>query len=136
MSALSASQLAVFHDARRLLAGQIELAREAPSTGPIAPVAATPFGAGYLMGVVDALCQIHEVPFDAVALGIFGAILDETCERDATSERDAAIESLTAGDDERYGFADGYRYGGNEALGWSRGACMPSTLVLLARQKK
>ncbi len=136
-SALSPAQTAVLCDARRLLIGQIELAREAPSTGPIATVAATPFGGGYLMGVVDALCQIRGAPFDTVALGIFGAILDEACGRDATTERNEAIEALTADDDEEthYGFADGYRYGGNETLGWNRGACVPSTLVLMARQK-
>ena len=132
MSALTPAQRAVLRDARRLLAGQIELAREAPSTGPIAPVAATPFGGGYLMGVVDALCQIHGAPFDAVALGVFGAVLDEACGRDATTERDAAVEYLAAPDDE---FENGYRYGGNEAMGWARGECVPSALVLLARKK-
>lgn len=137
MSTLSDSQSAVLRDARKLLAAQIELARAAPSTGPIATVAATPFGGGYLMGVVDALCQIHETPFDAVALGIFGAILDEACGRDASAERDAAIEAVAMGDDEstHYGFSDGYRYGGNETLGWKRGACVPTTLVLMARKK-
>ncbi len=136
--ALSLAQTAVLRDARRLLAGQIELAREAPSTGPIAGVAATPFGGGYLMGVVDALCQIHGAPFDAVALGVFGALLDEACGRDASAERDAALDALATSDDDEethYGFADGYRYGGNETLGWNRGACVPSTLVLMARQK-
>ena len=57
-------------------------------------------------GVVDALCQIHGAPFDAIALGIFGALLDEACERDATRERDAAIEALTAPDEK---FDNGYR---------------------------
>ena len=84
------------------------------------------------MGVVDALCQIHGAPFDEVALGIFGALLDEACERDATRERDAAIEALTAPDEK---FENGYRYGGNETLGWKRGECVPSALVLMARQR-
>ena len=131
-STLAAPQRAVTRDARRILAEQIELAREAPSTGPIAPVAATPFGGGYLMGVVDALCQIHGAPFDEMALAIFGAVLDEACGRDASLERNAAIEALTAPNEE---FENGYRYGGNEALGWSRGECVPSALVLLARKK-
>ena len=133
MLMLSPSQTAVLNDARHLLAGQIELAREAPSTGPISKVAATPFGAGYLMGVVDALCQIHEVAFDAVALAIFGVILDEACERDAIAERNAAIDALDTPNTE---FENGYRYGGNETLGWKRGACVPSTLVLMARKKQ
>lgn len=138
MSSLSPAQSAVLLDARKLLAEQIELARAVPNTGPLSPVAATPFGGGYLVGVVDALCQIHGAPFDAVALGIFGAILDEACERDASVERDAALEALATSDEDEetyYGFADGYRYGGNETLGWKRGACVPSTLVLMARNK-
>ncbi len=84
------------------------------------------------MGVVDALCQIHGAPFDAVALGIFGALLDEACERDAAAERDAAIEKFAASDEN---FDNGYRYGGNETLGWKRGECVPSALVLMARKK-
>ena len=132
MFSLSDSQRAVARDARRLLAGQIELAREAPSTGPIAAVIATPFGRGYLLGTIDALCQTHGAPFDAVALAIFGALLDEVCGRDATGERDAALESLKTPDEK---FDLGYSYGGNEALGWACGACVPSALVLMARKK-
>ena len=132
MPALTASQIAVLRDSRQLLAGQIELAAQAPSTGPIAAVAATPFGGGYLMGAVDALCQTHDAPFDATALGIFGALLDEACGRDAAAERNAAIDALAMPNDE---FENGYRYGGNETLGWKRGACVPSTLVLMARKR-
>ena len=130
---LSASQTAVLNDARRVLADQTELARAAPATGPLSEVAATPFGCGYLLGAVDALCQVHGAPFDAVALGIFGAILDEACGRDATIERDAALESLAT---PSAAFDEGYRYGGNEALGWTRRACVPSALVLMARKRK
>ena len=132
MPALSAAQLAVARDARRLWAEQIELASQAPSTGPLAVVAATPFGRGYLLGVVDALCQTHGAPFDETALAIFGALLDEACERDASAERDAALEALVAPNGE---FENGYRYGGNEALGWSRNECVPSALVLMARKR-
>ena len=132
MASLSNSQRGVLHDARRLLAEQMELASAAPSTGPLAEVAATPFGCGYLMGVVDALCQLHGAPFDASALGIFGVLLDETCGRDATTERDSAIDALTAPTEN---FDNGYRYGGNEALGWSRRQCVPSALVLMARKR-
>ena len=132
MASLSDSQRSVLHDARQLLAEQIELASAAPSTGPLAEVAATPFGCGYLIGVVDALCQIHGAPFDAVALGIFGVLLDETCGRDAAAERDSAIDALTAPTKH---FDNGYRYGGNEALGRSRRECVPSALVLMARKK-
>jgi hypothetical protein len=130
---LSHAQTAVLKDARRLLTEQTELARAAPATEPLSGVAATPFGQGYLMGMVDALCQIHGAPFDAVALGIFGAVLDEMCERDTTAERDAAIEALAT---PSRAFNDGYRYGGNEALGWSRRACVPSALVIMARKRK
>lgn len=130
---LSTSQTAVLHDAQRVLAEQAELARAAPATGPISEVVATPFGQGYLLGVVDALCQVHGAPFDAVALGIFGALLDEACGRDATAERDAAIESLAA---PPAAFDEGYRYGGNETLGWKCRACVPSALVLMARKRK
>ena len=132
MASLSDPQRRVLHDARRLLAEQIELASAAPSTGPLAEVAATPFGCGYLMGVVDALCQVHGAPFDAIALGIFGVILDETCGRDAAAERNSAVDALTAPTEN---FDNGYRYGGNEALGWSRCECVPSALVLMARKK-
>lgn len=132
MAALSDAQRDVLHDARRLLAEQIELASAAPSTGPLAEVAATPFGCGYLMGVVDALCQIYGAPFDAVALGIFGVLLDEMCGRDAAAERDSAIDALTA---PTKNFDNGYRYGGNEALGRSRRECVPSALVLMARKR-
>lgn len=130
---LSALQTAVLNDARRLLAEQTALSRATPATGPLADAAATPFGAGYLMGVVDALCQIHGVSFDAVALGIFGRVLDEVCGRDASSERDAAIDALAS---PSAAFDEGYRYGGNEALGWTRHACVPSALVLKARKRK
>ncbi len=130
---LSALQIAVLNDAQRVLAEQIELARAAPATGAISEVAATPFGAGYLMGVVDALCQVHGAPFDAIALGIFGAVLDEACGRDASIERDAALDALAS---PSAAFDEGYRYGGNEALGWMRHACVPSALVLKARKRK
>ena len=130
---LSASTTAVLNDARQLLTEQTEWARAAPSTGPLADVAATPFSLGYLMGVVDALCQVHGAPFDAIALGIFGAVLDEACGRDATIERDAALDALAAPSE---AFDDGYRSGGNEALGWWRRACVPSALVMMARERK
>jgi hypothetical protein len=130
---LSHAQTAVLNDARRLLSEQTELARAAPATGAISDVAATPFGQGYLVGVVDALCQVHGAPFDEIALGIFGAVLDEMCERDTTAERDAAIEALAS---PSRAFDDGYHYGGNEALGWKRRACVPSALVIMARKRK
>jgi hypothetical protein len=130
---LSPAPTAVLKDARQLLTEQTELARAAPATGPLSEVVSTPFGQGYLLGVVDALCQVHGAPFDEVALGIFGVVLDEACGRDATIERDAAIEALASPSKT---FDEGYRYGGNEAIGWTRRACVPSALVMMARRKK
>ncbi|MDT0632329.1 hypothetical protein [Rubrivirga litoralis] len=136
---VSDAHRAVARDARRLLSEQATLAELAPSTGPLAGAAATPFGWGYVLGVVDALCGVHGAPFDATALGVWAAVLEEAAGRPAPDALDAALDALRGGADtggagrEPYGFAAGREYGGNEALGWSQGACVPAALVHLSR---
>ncbi len=137
VSTLSDAQWAVFRDARRLLADQRTLAEQAPSTGPLADAVATPFGQGYVLGVVDALCQRHGAPFDTTAYGIFGVVLESILGRPVDVELDAAIECLARGNamahESPYGFDTGREYGGNEALGWARSECVPCALVHMAR---
>ncbi len=83
---------------------------------------------------MDALCQVHGAPFDATALGV---VLEGALGRPAEVELDAALEALARGSDsaEHPGFEAGRTYDGNETAGWTRGACVPSALVHMARTR-
>ncbi len=123
---------------RRVLDAALALVRDqrqrAEAGGaPFAPglVWTGPFGLGYLLGAVDALCQANGAPFDAAGLAVFALVLDDTFGPEAAdSLRRQAVEWVQ-GDDETFG--RGRAWGGNEALGAAQGRHTPVGLVHLAR---
>ena len=130
-SPLSKPQRRVLADALRLVRDQ--RARAEAEGAPLPPDVAwtTPFALGYVVGVVDGLCQAHGTPFDAMALALVGLVLDDTFGRpESDALRQRAVRLLEAGDAD---FARGRPWGGNEALGMARGLTRPVGLVHLAR---
>ena len=123
---------------RRVLDGALEVVRDqrrrADLEGaPLSPQQAwsTPFGLGYLIGVVDALCQAHGAPFDGTALAVWALVLDDTFGRPESDRlRQRGLDLLEAGDPS---FNRGRPWGGNEAIGFARGQHTPVGLVHLAR---
>ncbi|MEM1115692.1 MAG: hypothetical protein AAF845_19410 [Bacteroidota bacterium] len=125
---LSPAQQAVLADALRLVRGQ--RTRTASVTVDPASRWTTPFGLGYFVGVVDGLCQVHGAPFDGMALGVLGLVLDDTFGRERSDAlRNQALDLLEANDPD---FSRGRPWGGNEAMGLAHGHT-PVGLVHLAQ---
>lgn len=86
---------------------------------------------GYLLGVVDGLCQARGAPFDDAGLAVFALVLDDTFGQDAADDlRRQSVALLQANDAD---FGRGRAWGGNEAMGSAQGAHTPVGLVHLAR---
>ena len=123
---------------RRVLDGALEVVRDqrrrADLEGaPFRPalVWSSPFGLGYLLGVVDALCQVHGAPFDGTALAIWALVLDDTFGQPESDRlRQRGLDLLEADDPD---FLRGRPWGGNEAMGAAQGRHVPVGLVHLAR---
>ena len=130
-SPLSKYQKRVLKDALRLVRDQ--RARAEAEGAPLAPedAWATAFGLGYFMGVVDGLCQAHDVAFDGTALAIWGLVLDDTFGRPRSDGlRRDGVRLMQAGHPD---FARGRPWGGNEAIGMQRGLMKPVGLVHLCQ---
>ena len=130
-SPLSPAQRAVLDDALALVRDQ--RARAQAEDAPLDPADAwtTPFGLGYFLGAIDGLCQAHGAPFDAMALAVYGLLLDDTFGRPQGDRlRERGLDLLEAGDTD---FARGRPWGGNEAIGAARGLQVPEGLIHLAR---
>lgn len=132
-SPLSKYQKRVLKDALRLVRDQRQRAEAEAPLDP-AEAWATPFGLGYLLGAVDGLCQAHDVPFDGMALAIYGLVLDDTFGRPRSDAlRRRGVELMQAGHPD---FARGRPWGGNEAIGMQRGLSRPEGLVHLAQGRE
>ncbi|WP_412068810.1 hypothetical protein [Rubrivirga sp. IMCC43871] len=127
---LSKPQRHVLGDALRLVREQRARAEAQGLTG-LPDGWARPFVLGYLMGVVDGLCQAKGVTFDETALAIWGLVLDDTFGRPASDDlRRRGVALLNAGDP---AFERGRPWGGNEAMGFATGEIVPEGLVHVAR---
>ena len=123
---------------RRVLDAALALVRDqrqrAEAGGaPFAPalVWTSPFGLGYLLGAVDALCQAHRAPFDGAGLAVFALVLDDAFGPEAADDLRRQAVGLLQADDGAFG--RGRAWGGNEALGAAQGRHTPVGLVHLAR---
>ena len=128
---LSPAHRRVLDNALAVVRGQRQ--RAEAGGAPFAPdlVWTGPFGLGYLVGVVDGLCQAAGAPFDDAGLAVFALVLDDAFgPDDADRLRPQAVALLQAGD---AAFGRGRAWGGNEAMGWARGLHTPAGLVHLAR---
>ncbi|MGB3545132.1 hypothetical protein [Rubrivirga sp.] len=123
---------------RRVLDGALEVVRdqrrrvdlEVDDFNPV-HIWATPFGLGYTVGVVDALCQVHGAPFDGMALAVWALVLEDTFGRvQGDRLRQRGLDLLEAKDPD---FNRGRPWGGNEAMGAAQGQHTPVGLVHLAR---
>ncbi len=123
---------------RRVLDGALEVVRDQRRRAVLEDDAfepiqawATPFGLGYLIGVVDALCQVHKAPFDSMALAVWALVLEDTFGRvEGDRLRQRGLDALEAEDAD---FNRGRPWGGNEAMGHAQGQHVPMGLVHLAR---
>ena len=130
-SPLSAAQTRALEASLGVVRDQRRRVRE--EGAPLDPVQAwsTPFGLGYLLGVVDGMCQAHGAAFDAHGLAMYGLVLDDTFGRPRSDAlRRLAVRHLQAGHAD---LARGRQWGGNEAIGQTRGLAVAVGLVLLAR---
>ncbi len=116
--------LAIVRDQRR---------RAEASGAPFTPGLAWtgPFGLGYLVGVVDGLCQVQGAPFDDAGLAVFALVLDDAFGQDAADDLRRRSVALLQSSDASFG--RGRAWGGNEAVGSARGLHTPDGLVQLSR---
>lgn len=133
-SPLSPSQRAVLDDALRLVREQRQRAEAEDAALAPADAWTTPFGLGYLLGAIDGLCQVHGAPFDAMALAVYGLVLDDTFGRPQGDRlRERGLDLLEAEDAD---FSRGRPWGGNEAIGLAKGQHVPVGLVHLAHGRE